>query len=497
MSPCGRLVSIVPAPATCQAGEGCFCLDSNVAIRLDRDESSIQNISEFLRDQITERLSLTLADSDTANRRIELSVDAKVEEGYHVDVAADSISLVGASPCDLFYAVQTLLGLMANDDAVIPSVSIRDAPQYTWRGMHLDVSRHFFNVDEIKRYLDLIAMHKMNVFHWHLTDDQGWRIKIEKYPRLTEVGAWRTDESGKWYGGFYTQDEVREIVAYAAERFITIVPEIELPGHARAALAAYPEYSCAGQILPVPNEWGVFDDVYCAGNEKTFEFLQDVLSEVLALFPGEYVHIGGDECPKTRWSACRRCQERMQEESLANEDELQSYFVGRIGRWLHKHGRKLIGWDEILEGGLPDGAALMSWRGVEGGVLAVRGGHDVVMSPTSHCYFDYYQAAQGEPRAFNAYLPLKTVYEFEPTPPELSSDEARRILGGQGNVWTEQMPDYRHVEYMTVPRICAMAEVLWTPPERRDYADFRARLDDHLKRLDALGVNYRRPKPGE
>ncbi len=497
MSRCGQRISIIPAPVTCKAGEGCFQLDSDVAIRLKGNEPDNQSIADYFRKQIATHLNLILSEPDMADRHIELSVDAAVKEGYCLDVSLDSVSLVGASPRDLFYAVQTLLGLTANDEAAIPLVSIKDAPRYAWRGMHLDVSRHFFSIEEIKRYLDLLAMHKMNVFHWHLTDDQGWRIEIEKYPLLTEVGAWRTEDDGRPYGGFYTQEEIREIVAYAAERFITVVPEIELPGHARAALAAYPELSCTGQAHSVPNEWGVFNDVYCAGNEKTFQFLQDVLTEVLALFPGEYVHIGGDECPKVRWKQCTRCHERLRQEDLADQDDIQSYFIGRVGRWLHEHGRRLIGWDEILEGGLPDGAAVMSWRGVEGGIRAAREGHDVVMTPTSHCYFDYYQAKQGEPEAFNAYLPLKTVYGFEPTPSELSPDEAKHILGGQGNVWTEQMSDYRHVEYMTVPRICAMAEALWMRPEHRDYADFRMRLNDHLKRLDALGVNYRRPKPGE
>ncbi|NMC42452.1 MAG: family 20 glycosylhydrolase, partial [candidate division Zixibacteria bacterium] len=331
----------------------------------------------------------------------------------------------------------------------------------------------------------------MNVFHWHLTDDQGWRLEIKRYPRLTDVSAWRSEAGGNRYGGFYTQDAVRDIVEYARRRFVTIVPEIEMPGHARAVLAAYPHLSCTGGPFEVATTWGIFDDVFCAGNDKTFPFLENVLTEVIDLFPGPFIHIGGDECPKVRWQEHDLCQTRILRENLMNEDELQAWFVSRIARFLSAREKRLIGWDEILEGGAPEGAAVMAWRGVDKGIAAARAGCDVVMTPTSHCYFDYYQATDNEPKAIGGHLPLETVYAFEPMPDGLTLDEGRRILGGQGNIWTEYMPDTRQVEYMAFPRACALAEVLWSPRENRTFPDFVSRLRHHLLRLDALGVNYR------
>jgi hexosaminidase len=357
--------------------------------------------------------------------------------------------------------------------------------------MHLDVSRHFLPVAFVKRYIDLLARHKMNVFHWHLTDDQGWRIEIEKYPRLTSVGAWRKEADGTIYGGFYTQEEVRDVVAYAARRAVMIVPEIEMPGHARAALAAYPEFSCTGGPHHVATEWGVFEDVFCAGNEHTYLFLRDILSEVAALFPGPYIHIGGDECPHVRWQGHSLCAEFASILRLASVDELQSTFIARLARDLLHLNKQLIGWDEILDGGAPDGAIVMAWRGAEKGVVAAALGHDVVMTPMSHCYFDHYQGKENEPKAIGGFTPLEKVYALEPMPKGLVPELQHRILGAQGNVWTEYMNDEHHVEYMVFPRLCALAEVLWSPEDARVYEQFHQRLGVHLKRLDRMGVHYR------
>ncbi len=375
--------------------------------------------------------------------------------------------------------------------------------------MHLDICRHFFDVGFIKRYLDLLALHKLNAFHWHLTEDQGWRMPIARYPRLTEVGGYRLETlvghygdqphrfDGTRYGGSYTREEVVEVVRYAQERFITVIPEIEMPGHALAALSAYPELSCTGGPFEPATLWGVFDDVYCAGKDSVFAFLANVLGEVADLFPGPYVHVGGDECPKTRWKECPRCRERIGAEGLKDEPELQSWFIRRIEAILAAHGKKLIGWDEILEGGLAPQATVMSWRGMQGGIDAATQGHDVIMAPGSHCYFDHYQAEPaGEPLAIGGLTTLAKVYAFEPTPAELDADAARHVLGAQANVWTEYMDTPEKVEYMALPRMCALAEVVWSPAEARSWEGFLQRLDRHGKRLDAMGVNYRRVELG-
>jgi len=364
------------------------------------------------------------------------------------------------------------------------------------------VGRHFMPVEFVKKYIDYIAMNKMNVFHWHLTEDQGWRIEIKKYPKLTEIGSQRKETiighaheskeyDGKPYGGFYTQDEIKDVVAYAQARYVTVVPEIELPGHALAALASYPELGCTGGPYEVATTWGVFDDVYCAGKEETFKFLEDVISEVMPLFPGEYFHIGGDECPKTQWEKCPYCQARMKKEGLKNEHELQSYFVQRIEKFLNAHGKKMIGWDEILEGGLAPNATVMSWRGEEGGIAAAQAHHDAVMTPGNYCYFDHYQAdPKTQPLAIGGFTPLKEVYEYEPIPKELTPEEGKYILGAQGNVWTEYMKTPERVEYMVFPRIAALAEVVWSPKASRNYDDFMNRMQDEVKRYDAYGINY-------
>ena len=437
-------------------------------------------------------------------------------EGYQLLVSPDLVSLRAPTPAGLFYGVQTLLQLLppevfANHQIQtinwkIPCLEIEDKPRFAWRGLMLDVSRHFFDKEEIKVLLDALALHKLNMFHWHLTDDQGWRIEIKKYPRLTGVGAWRRkigfnlDPKSSHaygpdhrYGGHYTQEDIREIVAYAQSRHITIVPEIEMPGHATAALAAYPELSCSGGAFSTDMAENTSAGVFCAGKEETFDLLQNVLAEVIALFPGEYIHIGGDEVPKQNWKDCLRCQTRMRAEGLKNEQELQSYFIQRIAKFLAAHGRTMIGWSEIREGGLPPGTAIMDWIG--GAVEAASSGHDVIMSPDAYCYFDFYQSKDrsSEPPAIGAFLPLEKVYSFEPIPADLPSEFQAHILGAQANVWTEYMPSLTQVEYMTFPRLCAMAEVVWSPKTSRNWDDFNRRLRTHLQRLERLGITYRKP----
>lgn len=410
-------------------------------------------------------------------------------EEYQLSISEDEVLIIAGGESGFFYATRTLL-VEAGSRGSMASGRLKDAPRYRWRGAHLDVARHFFSVESVKRFIDLLAAHKMNVFHWHLTEDQGWRIEIDAFPRLMEVAAWRSEGAGK-YGGFYTKAEVREVVAYAKERAISVVPEIEMPGHAVAALAAYPELSCTGGPFEVETQWGIFDDVYCAGSDQALQFLETVLDEVLELFDCEFFHIGGDECPKVRWKNCARCQERIRSEGLRDEHELQSWFVRRMSDYLGARGRRLVGWDEILEGGLAPGATVMSWRGTEGGVRAAQMNHDVIMSPTSHCYFDYKQVeGDHEPGAwFAPVLDLETVYSYDPTPADLSLEQATHILGVQANVWTEKMPTFKQVEYMTFPRLCALAEVGWSSSER-DFADFSRRLEQHLRFLDRLDVGY-------
>jgi hexosaminidase len=430
-------------------------------------------------------------------------------EGYRLESDTAGVRLTAATHAGLFYGLQTLRQLLppAADSATspaIPAVEIEDRPRFAYRGMQLDVGRHFFPVPFIKRYIDLLATYKMNTFHWHLTEDQGWRIEIRQYPRLTEIGSCRAETileknvdpyvgDGIPYCGFYTQEEIREVVAHAASRYVTVIPEIEMPGHSVAALAAYPELACTEGPFEVPTAWGVKEDIYCP-SEATFAFLEDVLTEVMELFPSRYIHIGGDEAPKRRWEESELAQEVIRREGLADEHELQSYFIRRIEEFLLAHGRRLIGWDEILEGGLAPEATVMSWRGMDGGIEAARQGHDVIMTPTSHAYFDYYQDDPAyEPLAIGGLTPLEKVYAFEPIPAELTLEEAPHVLGAQGNLWTEYIKTTDYVEYMALPRMLALAEVVWSPKELRDWAGFAARLPAQLRRLDALDVSYRIP----
>lgn len=402
-------------------------------------------------------------------------------ESYRLDITPDGMVITAGHGAGVFRARQTVRQLLESGRAEIPCGVVEDGPRFRWRGMLLDCGRHFMPLDTIKHTIDQLALHKFNVLHWHLTEDQGWRLEVPGHPRLTEVGAWRTQVDGTVHGGFYTEQDVREVVAYAAERFLVVVPEIELPGHSVAALAAYPELSCTGGPFAVETQWGIHADVFCAGNDLVFRFLEDVFTHALSVFPSTYIHVGGDECPKERWMACPRCQERIRAEGLADEHQLQSWFIGRMDRFLDGHGRRLVGWDEILEGGLAPGATVQSWRGVRGAIAAARAGHDAVVSPTSHCYFDYDVGVTD----------LRQVHTFDPVPAELSPDEARHILGGEMNLWSEYIPPER-LDRMVFPRLLAMAECLWTADPERDFLEFLDRAQPHLRWLESLGV---RPGP--
>ncbi len=534
MSACSKDVSdfhIVPFPEHISPGVGEFQLNGDTRILLsDPADVEMRALGAYAADLLYATLGVTVPVADDA--AIHAAEDAILllltsdessadPEGYRLIVNPGSISIMAPAHAGLFYGLQTLrhlpftLGSAQATEAEhsvsvategiwsTRAVSIKDSPRFPYRGMHLDVGRHFFPVEFIKRYIDLMAMYKMNRFHWHLTEDQGWRIEIKKYPRLTEVGAFRRETileknfdpyvgDGERYGGFYTQDEVREIVAHAQTRYITVIPEIEMPGHSVAAIAAYPELACTDGPFDVSTIWGVHEDIYCP-KEETFTFLEDVLLEVMDLFPSTYIHIGGDEAPKARWEESDVAQEVISREGLADEHELQSYFIRRIETFLRAHGRKLIGWDEILEGGLAPEATVMSWRGFSPGIEAARQGHDVIMTPTSHMYFDYYQAdPEGEPLTIGGLITLEDVYEFEPIPDSLASDEVQRIIGAQANVWTEYMKTTEYVEYMVFPRALALSEVVWSRKDKRDWEFFVSRLPSHFALLDRLGVNYRR-----
>jgi len=513
-------IHIIPQPAQLHPGQGAFTVLPGMNIVVNTKDSKVAETAAYLSETLSRISSYSIpvvSPTKAAEKSITFNLDSEQknlgEEGYALDVSPQAVKLTAAAPAGLFWGVQTIFQLLPvdiyaqqtvkNTTLQIPSVKIEDVPRYSYRGMHLDVCRHYFPVKFIKRYIDLLAIHKMNVLHWHLTEDQGWRIEIKKYPKLTEISAFRDETlvghysdqphkyDGKRYGGYYTQEEVRDIVAYAQKRNITVIPEIEMPGHSLAVLAAYPEFACTEGPFKVGTKWGVFEDVYCAGNDQVFTFLTDVLTEVVDLFPAKYIHIGGDECPKSRWEECEKCQARITREGLKDEHELQSYFIRRIEKFLLSKNRRLIGWDEILEGGLAPEATVMSWRGIEGGIEAAKQGHDVIMTPTSHCYFDYYQGdPKTEPLAIGGMLTLEKVYSYEPTPEELNASEAKHILGAQANVWTEYIKTPEKAEYMALPRMCALAEVVWSSKEHRNWKDFNTRLGTHFKRLDQLKVNY-------
>ena len=498
-------IAIIPQPVSLQSSGDQFALgESPRLVYSAEDESS--KAAAYLIKALSTRGIQTRQEGEGAITLKLIRYDTIVPEGYyHLLVNSSGATIESNTGTGLFYGAQTLLQLLSEKgkERLIPFVEITDYPRFKYRGLHLDVGRHFFPVSFVKQYIDWLAFHKYNYFHWHLTEDQGWRIEIKKYPKLQEIGAFRKETlvgharnrpeifDGKSYGGFYTQEEIKEVVKYAEERFVTIIPEIEMPGHALAALASYPSLGCTGGPYEVATKWGVFNNVFCAGKEETFEFLQDVLDEVIPLFPGPYIHVGGDECPKDQWKVCANCQKRIKKESLKDEHELQSYFIQRIEKYLTSKSRKMIGWDEILEGGLAPNATVMSWRGEQGGIEAARQNHAVIMTPGEWCYLDHYQdSAKTEPLAIGGYLPLAKVYGYDPLPSALTPKESEFILGAQANVWTEYMATTDYVEYMVYPRACAMAEVLWSPRSARNYPDFLSRMDTHLQRLDAYNIHY-------
>jgi len=516
---------VIPKPVSMETLVGKFLVDSTTKVY---GEASLKNEGEFLAAVLSGASEKEVLFSEGTSGDIELKLDAEItaKEGYELTVEYNKIVIAGNTAKGVFYGVQTLRQLVGktDGDCTIPAVAIKDAPRYVYRGMHLDVARHYFPVPFIKKFIDLIAMHKMNTFHWHLTEDQGWRIEIKSLPKLTSIGASRygtivghhpgTSNDETVHNGFYTQEEVKDIVAYATSKHVTVIPEIELPGHSGAAIAAYPELSCFpneptkiyndmgskkgkemqanGTPKIVQETWGVMDDVFCAGKEGTFKFLETVLTEVMPLFPSEYIHIGGDECPKGNWKRCPKCQKRMKEEGLADEHELQSYFIQRMEKFLNANGKKIIGWDEILEGGLAPNATVMSWRGEKGGIVAAKQHHDVVMTPAHSVYFDHYQTKdkKNEPVAIGGLTTVEDVYNYNPSPKELSADEQKYILGAQANVWTEYMATTEYVEYMILPRMSALSEVVWSPEEGKDWNDFSLRLLSLKEMYDDLGLNY-------
>ena len=507
----GKDNPIIPAPVSYQENDGYFKLNGSTIITTPANYQKAGFVAS-LKKGIELRCGLKLESSPFKNQAVKgiifnLKKDLNIHpEGYKMVIGKKTITIEASSEAGLFYAVQSLLQLIPTESKSksikIKCSEINDYPRFAWRGLHLDVCRHFMPKEFVLKYLDYMALHKLNRFHFHLTEDQGWRIEIKKYPELTTVGSFRSETlvghgakssifDGVPHMGFYTQEDIKEIVRYAAERYITVVPEIEMPGHALAALASYPHLGCTGGPYKVATKWGVFDDVMCAGKESTFEFLENVLDEVIDLFPSELIHIGGDECPKTRWKECPLCQERIKSNGLKDEHELQSYFIGRIEKYLNSKGRQIIGWDEILEGGLAPNAAVMSWRGEKGGIEAAKMKHNVVMSPGSHCYFDHYQFdPQTEPLAIGGFTNLAKVYSYEPVPKELALEEQKYIMGAQANVWTEYIPNPEHAEYMVFPRVAALAEVVWSQKDKKEYKDFKRRLDILVKLYDKMNINY-------
>ncbi|MEL6811679.1 MAG: family 20 glycosylhydrolase [Bacteroidota bacterium] len=507
--------TIIPQPQEMSLYEGYFYLDVNTQIYSPPgNEIAVSMLQNYLKDHF----QLNLQETSKSEADIIFELDPSIQgpaEHYGLNIMNEKILIRSADVDGSFWAVQSLIQLLPipqkeerlEDDfnITIPSLQVVDFPEFHYRGMHLDVGRHFFPKEFIKEYIAHLSVLKMNYFHWHLTEDQGWRIEILQYPNLTKHAAYREETlighyndtpqqfDGKRYGGFYSQEDIKEIVAFAQEHNVTIIPEIEMPGHAQAAISAYPELGCTGEQVPVATKWGVFENIYCP-KEETFTFLKNVLTEVMELFPGEYIHIGGDEAPKAHWKACDHCQKLISDLGLKDEHELQSYFIKEIESFVNSKGKKIIGWDEILEGGLAPNATVMSWRGTQGAIEAAQEGHDVILTPTSHAYFDYYQAEyEDEPLAIGGFLPLEKVYSFNPIPEELSAAESQYVLGAQGNVWTEYMPTTDQVEYMAFPRMLAMSEVVWKGPSEdleSDYPNFLSRVESFLPRMDVLDINY-------
>ncbi|MBL7725697.1 MAG: family 20 glycosylhydrolase [Chitinophagaceae bacterium] len=526
----GQEVNIIPKPVEMKVGKGSFIIDKNTVIAFDtHSEQLMKYLKDYLKNYYGLDLRTTMHNREN-KKAIYLIYGGKQQENGYYELKSDAKSIIiGGNGDGLFNGIQTLIQLLpvpptnlkpqtTNYKLTIPKLQITDYPRFEYRGMHLDCSRHFWSVDFVKQYIDYLALHKFNKFHWHLTDDQGWRIEIKKYPKLTAVGGWRngtiigrypgTGNDGIKYGGYYTQEQIKEVVKYAADRYIDVIPEIEMPGHSSAAIAAYPELSCfpgepTKKYFPkqcawngdssgkqVQQTWGVFDDVFCAGQEKTFEFLKDVMDEVLDLFPSKYIHVGGDECPKENWKRCPHCQKRIKDNNMKDEHELQSYFIQRMEKYLNSKGRILIGWDEILEGGLAPNAVVMSWRGEAGGIEAAKQKHNVIMTPGNPVYFDHSQSENEDSVTIGGYNPIEKVYAYEPIPKELNEEEGKYVLGAQANLWTEYMKNTKKVEYMLFPRMAALSEVLWSKKENKNWAEFEKRLMMQFKRYDLWKANY-------
>ena len=511
-------LALIPQPQKMVLGDSSFVFRKNTKLVVESVDQKLiaDQFARLFKKAADWDLAIFVGGDEGSNQVYFRTEPMMGPEAYSLEVLKNRIEIKAAKPAGFFYAVQTLRQLLPIQiessekqekvDWLVPVISISDQPCFKWRGFMLDVSRHFFPKEDVLKMIDYLSIHKINTLQLHLVDDQGWRIEIKKYPKLTQIGAWRVNREDKhWnsrpkkeagekatYGGFYTQDDIREMVAYAQSRFITIVPEIEMPAHVTSALTAYPQFSCFGGPFTVPpgGLWPI-TDIYCAGKDSTFLFLQDVLTEVMDLFPSKYIHIGGDEATKTGWEKCPDCKKRIKDEGLKSVEELQSYFIKRIEKYINSKGRVLLGWDEILEGGLPLKATVMSWRGIEGGIDAAKQGHDVVMTPKTPCYFDQYQASIiEEPIAFGGTNTMKMVYNFNPVPAELSVEEAKHILGAQANLWTEYIPNIKHVEYMVFPRIAALSEALWSPKEAHNWRNFSRRIQQFMKRYDIMGINY-------
>ena len=506
---------VVPMPLEINTTQqASFLLKSGVTVYYPAGNEKMQRNAEFLASYVKAQTGIELqvqaGEGGKGGIVLQLGLANDNPEAYQLKVDANQVIISSPSEAGVFYGIQTLrkaVDVAEGSNVELPAVEIKDQPRFGYRGMMLDVGRHFFSMDEIKTYIDMMALHNINRFHWHLSEDQGWRIEIKKYPKLTEIGSMRKEtvighNSGKYdgkpYGGFYTQEQAKEIVAYAAERYITVIPEIDLPGHMQAALAAYPELGCTGGPYEVWTQWGVSDNVLCAGNDQTIQFIKDVLAEIVEIFPSEYIHVGGDECPKVKWSTCPKCQARIKALGLKSdnkhtkEERLQSYVIHEAEEFLNSKGRKMIGWDETLEGGLAPNATVMSWRGEAGGIEAAKQHHDVVMTPNTYLYFDYYQSkdTETEPMAIGGYLPIERVYSYEPMPKSLSPEEQKYIVGVQANLWTEYIPDFKQVQYMVLPRMAALSESQWCAPEKKNYEAFLQRVSRLVNIYAKNGWNY-------
>lgn len=503
---------IVPTPLNVEFGNEVLELKDKIFIVFDNNSTDSEKVIRHLNNLLSKSFSIEqVKEKQKKGTNIFLNIDNNMSpEAYNLTISKNGIEINSGSYKGLFWATQTLRQLFPVEiekgekleNPILSYVNISDEPKFEYRGMHLDVCRHFFSVEDVKSYIDILVMHKLNTFHFHLTDDQGWRIDIRSFPKLAEVASQRKETliqknwgtyDGIPYGGFYSQDDLKDIVKYAEDRFVTVIPEIEMPGHALAALAAYPELGCTGGPYEVGKYWGVFDDIFCAGKDETFIFLEKVIDEVCELFPNSpYIHIGGDEAPKVRWEKCQNCQNRIIEEGLKNEHELQSYFVQRIEKYVNSKGKLIIGWDEILEGGLAPNATVMSWRGEEGAIAAARQQHNVIMCPTSYCYFDYYQSedVDNEPFSIGGFVSCEKVYNWNPIPDSLNIEEQKYIIGIQANLWTEYILDKSHLQYMLLPRMAAMAENAWTKSPKGNYQDFKIKLQELFKRYEILGYNF-------